>query len=451
MNRNIFVNKLFEEGKKAGLSDMEAYISKSNSITVSAFKNKLDKYSISDAMGLSFRAIYNGKMGYTYTERLEEDVIKLLVKDVIENASIVEKDDEEIIFKGSKEYTELDKNENKLESVSIDDKIKFILNLEKEAYSIDDRVDVVRNCIYSDENDSTAIINTKGLKLDNSESIAYAYISVKVDDNGDIKTGLSYNICNDFNELDYKKLAKEAVEDAISKLNAEVIPSNKYKVILKNEAVCDLIESFCPIFSAYNVQEGLSLLKGKLNSKVASSVFSLIDDPFMKESFSVRNFDDEGVATKYKRVIDKGVLTTYLYNLKTAKKDGVESTGNASKPSYKSSITISPTNMYVEKGNMTLEEMMLKMDDGVLLTELQGSHAGLNTVSGDFSLSCNGFEIKGGKKVKAVNGITVAGNFFDMIKNIEEVGTDFKFSLPSGSGCFGAPSIMIKDLAISGK
>jgi PmbA protein len=136
--------------------------------------------------------------------------------------------------------------------------------------------------------------------------------------------------------------------------------------------------------------------------------------------------------------------------LKTAKKDGIETTGNASKGSYKSSIGISPTNFYVEKGKRSLEEMIASVEKGIMITELQGLHSGLNSISGDFSLAALGYLIEDGKISRPVEQITVAGNYFEMLNNIEETGSDLKFGLPGGA-YIGSPSLKIKKLAIAGE
>jgi len=90
------------------------------------------------------------------------------------------------------------------------------------------------------------------------------------------------------------------------------------------------------------------------------------------------------------------------------------------------------------------------LGDGIFITEVQGLHSGANAVSGDFSLAAKGFEIKNGKKIKPVEQITIAGNFYKLLEDITEVGNDLKFGMPSG-GSFGSPSVIVKELSISGK
>lgn len=446
----LLIEKIFQRGKEIGLKDMEVYYSAGSSLSLKVFQKELDTYNLSESEGLSLRGIYNGKMGYSYTEKVDESSIEQLVKDVAENATIIDSEDEEIIFEGSKEYKKVNSFNPSLSNISEEDKIEFVKSLEEEALKSDTRIASVEACVYGDGYGETIMSNTKGLYLQDKNNIAYTYIAVVAKEGEDIKTGMAYRTGNDFNIFNAKEIAKEAVGEAISLLGAKSVKSGDYGVIIRNSAAADLLEAFTGIFSAEAVQKNLSLLKGKLNERIASDKFTLIDDPYMTGGLASKSFDGEGVACKYKKVVDKGVLKTYFHNLKTAKKDGVETTGNASKGSYKASINISPSNFYVEKGERSLDDMIAHMDRGILITELQGLHSGLNSVSGDFSLAALGYLIEGGKITRPVEQITVAGNYFEMLKNIEETGSDLKFGLP-GESYIGSPSIKIKKLSVAGE
>lgn len=450
MENRELINKIFNKGKEAGFTDMEIYIQGNKQFDTRIFEGEIDKYGISDEIGLSFRGLYNGKMGYSYTEKVDESSIEMLINEAMGNSITVDSDDEEEIFQGSKEYKEVDCYNKEFEKITAEQKIEFLKEVEKAALSMDKRVDSVDYCMYSDETEYISLTNTKGLKLENKFNIAEVYVSVVVKDGEDTKTGENYIVSNDFSKFNPKEIASHAVEEAISMLGAESIESGQYPIILRNNVAASILQAFAPIFVAENVQKNLSLLKGKLNEQIANEIITVVDDPFMKNGVASAAFDGEGVATKYKKVIDKGVLKTYLYNSKTAKKDGVESTGNASKSSYKSPISTSPTNMYIEKGNTDLSEIISNTEKGIMIINVEGLHAGLNTVSGDFSLSAYGYLIENGKIVRPVNQITIAGNFFEVLKDIEVVGNDLKFGFP-GFGYIGSPSLKVKSLAVSGK
>lgn len=444
------IDKIFIEGKNNGLKDMEVYYSTGSSLSLKVFQKELDGYSLSESEGLSLRGVYKGKMGYSYTEKVDETSIDQLVRDVAENATIIDSDDEEIIFEGSKDYKKVDSFNPDLSNVSEEEKIQFVKSLEEEAFKLDERIASVEVCAYGDGYGETIMSNTKGLYLQDKNNIAYTYIVVVAKEGEDIKTGMAYRTGNDFSKFNAEEIAKEAVNEALALLGANSVKSGDYNIIIRNSAAADLLEAFTGIFSAEAVQKNLSLLKGKIDEKIASDKFTLIDDPYMDGGLASKSFDGEGVACKYKKIVDKGVLKTYFHNLKTAKKDGIETTGNASKGSYKSSINIAPSNFYVEKGERSLDEMIASVEKGIMITELQGLHSGLNSVSGDFSLAALGFLIEGGKISRPVEQITVAGNYFEMLKNIEETGSDLKFGLP-GEAYIGSPSLRIKKLSVAGE
>ncbi len=450
MNAREFVEVLFKRGKEKGIEDMEAFLQAKKKLGIRVFKGEIDDYNISDENGLSFRGVYNGKMGYSYTEKIDESSIDMLVKEAVDNAKVIDSDDEEFIFEGSKEYKEVNGFNEELEKISNEEKVRFTKLMEEEALKADEKVEAVNYCVYGEEKMYNLLVNTKGLDLEDKSNLAYAYVSVMLKDGDGVKTAAKYVVSNDFDDFDAKALALEAVKEGNQLLGATSIKSDNYPIILRNDAAANLLEAYSSIFSAENVQKGLSKLKGKMDEKIANDIISIVDDPFMEGGVASRSFDGEGVATKSKKIIEDGMLRTYLHNLKSAKKDGGKSTGNGYKGSYKSAISIAPSNMYIEKGKISLEDMINTIENGLMIIDFQGLHSGVNTISGDFSLSAYGFLIENGKISRPVNQITVAGNFYDMLKNIMEIGTDLKFGLPSG-GYIGSPSLKIKELSVSGE
>ncbi|MCK4552382.1 MAG: TldD/PmbA family protein, partial [Tenericutes bacterium] len=262
-----------------------------------------------------------------------------------------------------------------------------------------------------------------------------------VNDGNDQRTGFDVQITNDFTDYDVDAFVKEVTENALNSLGAQPVPSKNYPIVFSSLGFATLLSAFQNIFSAQAVQKGLSLLKGKLNTEIGSTLINIVDDPFMKKSSSSRSFDDEGVATKYKYLVKDGLLETFLHNLVTAKKAGVVSTGNGFGGG------ISTVNFKVEAGESSLEEMLDSLDEGLYITNVEGAHAGVNSVSGDFSLQAAGYLIKKGKKVQPVALITVAGNFIEMLKNVTMVGSELKMTY------FGvtSPAIKIKSMPVSGK
>lgn len=447
MELELFVDSLFKKASEAGFSEYEVYYVDRESLGISVYKEEVEKYNLNNSAGLSFRGKLGDRIGYSYTEILDEDAIDMLVKKAKENVSAIENNDIQFIYEGDKEYKEISTYYEALENLAPDKLINIAINMEKEAKKYCDKVESFSGCAISYSSGKYGIINSKGLNLKNKSNLLTAYVVPIVKDGENMYDGCGYVVAKSLDEIDPAKIAKMGVDEALSKIGATSIPAGNYKVIINNEAMVSLLSTFAGIFSGDAVQKGLSLLKGKEGEIIASDIVNLVDDPHLKDGLASVAFDDEGVATVKTYLIQDGKLNTLLHNLKTANKAGVKSTGNGFKASYASPISVSPTNFYIEPGVNSLEEMTKKIDKGLIITDLAGLHSGANSITGDFSLAAKGFYIENGVKTHPIEQITVAGNFFTLLTDIEEVGNDLKFPMSS----VGSPSIMIKELSIAGE
>jgi PmbA protein len=448
LNRfKYFVNKA-ARGKGAG--QFELYHSRTDSFRVSIYKGEVDAYDVNTSAGVGLRLITNGKMGYSYSEKIDESAAEMLVEAAIANASIIDSDEKEFIYASRDVFSHVDTYNGELSRVTPQQKISLAMDMEKCAFGVDKRVDRIKSCIVGTYDRSVSISNSEGLDLSHKSNGIYAYIIPVAVTGVETKTAVAYRTGRDFGKIDAAELAREAVEEAISYFGAEPVKSGQYSVIFRNDAAADILGVFSGVFIADNVQKGLSLLKGKKGSKIASTAVTIKDAPLLKGGLCSVPFDAEGVATMDKDVVSDGVLTTYLYNLKTAFIDGVKSTGNASRGSYASKVSTSPANFFIAPGPKQLAGIMKDMTDGLYITELQGLHSGANMVSGDFSLAAKGFLVKGGNLDRPVEDITVAGNFFELLQNILETADDLRFGMPSGSACFGSPALLVSGLSIAG-
>ncbi|WP_084031570.1 TldD/PmbA family protein [Anaerobacillus arseniciselenatis] len=445
-----FKENLFVKGAELGFSDMELYFQKNGKFSTKIFKGDVDSYNIAIDGGVSFRGIFEGKMGYAYTEKIDEESISFLVKEAKENLAMIDSEDPEVIFAGSEHYDELDLYSEELASVSNEDKIELLKKVEAECFALSEKISSVNYCLLESHDSEKMIANTKGLEKREKGNVVYIFVSVVAKEGEDIKSASKLVLTRDFSAFDPKAIAKEVVEEALSTLGATSIKSGDYPVILKNKAAASLLQVFSTAFSADNVQKGKSRLANKLEEAIGNSLITIVDDPFKEDGFMSRSFDSEGVATKRLNVVEHGVLKTYLHNLKTAAKDNVASTGHGTKGSYKGTITVAPSNLFIEPGEKSYDEMIAGEEEAVIITDLQGLHSGANAISGDFSLAANGYLVKGGKIERPINQITVAGNFFTMLEEVEVVGGDLKFALPAG-GYVGSPSLKVKSLAVAGE
>ncbi len=436
----MFIEKLFEKAKKAGISDVQVFLNNMNELSIEVFDGQLEKYEISDSSSMVIRGIYQGKMGTYSTEIMDESLIDTIVNTIIESAKIIDSPDEAMIYAGDKEYQELnDLYNEELKAMDVAKKIEKVKNLDALFHAADPRVSIVET-MYAEQTKTVMLQNTKGLKLFNKVNSSMLGGQVIVKNETDQRTGFDLLITNDFNDYNNEELSKKVVEDAVKTLGAKPIPSGNYEIVFDRDAIGILLSAFSGIFSAEAVQKGASLLKGKLGSTIGSKHVTLVDDPFMKKSSRSRSFDDEGVATKYKELIKEGVLTTFLHNLNTAKKDNVTSTGNGF------GGTVSSVNLALLPGSHSKDDLIKMIKNGIYVTDVQGAHAGANSVSGDFSLQAMGFVVKDGVIGDPVALITVAGNFIKMLQDIEAVANDTK------TGYYGitCPSVKVGPMVVAG-
>lgn len=444
MKKNIFIDKLFEKASLKGIDEFEIYFLSNLNTSIKIYQGKIENFSNNQNQGISFRGMVDGKMGYSYSESLEDEDIDFLINEVIENASCIESLDKQFIYGEKTNYTDTITYSSAIENLDTDLVKDFLIKMEDYALSIDERVKKVNFCSFAMGSGEKIIKNSKGLELHSKENICYTYISVIAEENGIVKTGSHFQLGRDFSKFDYKELSEVAVKRALNKFGTITLTEVPKTCVIENLAFSSLLGAMSNIFSAEAVQKNISKLKGKLNDSVASSIVTLVDDPFLKDGLANSSFDDEGVPTSYKKIIQDGVLKTYLYNLKTAYKDGVSSTGNGVKGSYKGTVGISSFNLYIKPSSKSFDKMIENIKEGIFITDFAGLHSGLNTISGDFSLAGEGFYIKDGKIDRPLNQITISGNFFELLKNIKDIANDIKFSFSS----VGSPSIMVEGLKV---
>jgi len=436
--------KFFELAKESGIEEAELYVSESRSLSVSLFHGEVDQYSDNNGMSILARGIYNGKFGAASADVWNLEKAKYLVNEIKNNAGVIENEDPTIIFGGSEKYKKINVFNNELAKISIDEKMAKLHELERLIKEKDERIIEVAGTEYEESSQKVTLLNTKGLKL--SQKVNYCvFVGQAVAKQGEqVKSGYSYEFSADFNKIDIDKLASKIVEETTSQLGGEPCDSGEYKAVLGPDVVNSFMHALISHVDAEEVQKQSSLFIGKLNQKVLSKKITIEDKPLNKTP-SARWFDDEGVATYNKAIVKNGVLQTYLYDLTTAQKDGVQSTGNGSRSGAK--ISVSPISLVLKPGKKSQEELFKDIGNGVYITDVSGLHAGLNAQSGNFSLQSSGFLVKDGKKDRPLDIITISGNLLQIFNDVIEVGNDVKLN-PSG-GC--AESIAIKKLVVSGK
>ena len=441
LQMNEFAARALDAAQAAGISPAEATVALSEAFSVRVRAQKLEDYKVSDRVQLTLRGRWQGRIGTASTQAMDRESLALLIQGVKESAELIEDDEQDDILPPDAQYGEVCNYSDAIDTISAEDKIALAMCIDERLCAADARVSPDAT-VVSTASEVFSIKNTLGLDLSHSSNMIYAYASCLAKEGEAAATGFKLLWGYAMEDVSPFDVADGCVKDAVEKLGAGRLQSGARRVVIRNNAMADLLSTFCGVFSADNAQKGLSLLAGKEGTVIASPAVTLTDDPLLPWGMGSCPFDREGAATMTKNVIDGGVLRTLLHNRKTAKKAGVATTGNAA-----GSGRVAPSNLYIQPGEASLRDLLAHMENGLLLTEVSGLHAGANPVSGDFSLLARGFEVVGGKIQRAVEQFTVAGNFFALLMDVEAVGSDLLFE---GSP-IGSPSVAVKKLNIAGE
>lgn len=444
-NAREYMTKLLSLAPSYGFEDAEVRYDSDKSMGVEILHGEVSSFENSTEQGLSFRGKLGSQLGGASTTVFDDASMEFLLKEAKENALILDDEDEDFIY--------CDPENSKLTSDQLsgnsykNDYSRFStlgLELEKEILAADSRIKDVDYLSLSCSEGPFLMMNTKGLDMYKDADTVTIVAAIRGEENGVVKTAEYFWFGNDIDKFDKDEFVKTIVKRLTSRFGAKSVKSASYDIILGNEAMISMLSTFFGVFSSYTMQKGISLLADKEGEKIASDKLTIKEIPMYEKALIKVPFDTEGVITQEKAIINKGVFETALYNLKTANKAGRKSTGNG----YKGAVSYS--NVVVEEGSKSFDELCRELGDGLYITELSGLHAGVNEISGDFSLLCEGFLIKDGKVDHPVEQITVADNFFNVLQKISCVGND-TISYPVAKGEMFSPSVIISNVSVSGE
>lgn len=279
----------------------------------------------------------------------------------------------------------------------------------------------------------------KGFQYQTIQKYALGVVVV-VNRDGDEKIEWDFGISDSLECIDAKKIADKAYNRAVNLLNSSPTYTGKYTILFEPRSSCDFLEVFAQSFIGENVFKKRTLLTDNI---IFSEKINLFDNPMVPEGSLSYYFDAEGFLSKSKQLIQNGVVQDFLYDNYYGKKMGKKSTGN----SIRNKISTPPKNWFstivLDKGNDDIESI-IKGKKVIKVVSLIGMHL-VNPVTGDFSVGFEGYLLDDGDYVKALSGVSIAGNLKDFYKNIVAIDSDF-----SVYGQAGSPSILVDDIVVSG-
>ncbi len=241
--------------------------------------------------------------------------------------------------------------------------------------------------------------------------------------------------------LDPKDVGKSAGERAVKRLNARKVPTCQVPVVYDPRVAGGMLRHLIGAISGPSIARGTSFLKDKLGQRIFPAGIAVIDDPHRKRGLRDKPFDGEGVRNRRIALVEDGVLQTWLLDLRSARQLGLKTTGHASRGTS-GPPGPAPTNLYLEPGAITAQELIGDIAKGFYVTELMGM--GVNGVTGDYSRGAAGFWIENGELTFPVSELTIAGNLNDMFLHLTPA-NDLVFKTGSD-----APTLRIDGMTVAG-
>ena len=415
----------------------EIYVDESKSIELDSRKEELNFAKEEIEKGIGIRVIKDNKIGFAFTSNMEK--IAETANQAIENSKL-NKIDENYAFSQVEKVSDVkDVFDKKFNDLSVDESVELLKSVISQAS--DSGCDVTGSG-FSASAGKSLLMNSNGVSIENEGTGFGLGLSVTIQKDGQIAT--AYNsVSSRFYDLDGEKLASEVCNLAKSSLDTKPIETSDYDVVLDYYAATGLLQTFLNAFDGENVRRGRSILKGKIGTEIANPTLSIIDNPLLEKGMYSAKCDGEGSVSKETDLIKDGILNSFIYDIYTANKEGVESTSNGYRGSYLTTPMISPSNLEFKFSEM---KDLSEIDKGVLTTSVLGAHTA-NPISGDFSVEAsNAFKIENGELTEPINKAMISGNVFEIMKKVESLNTEIK-----QYGSFIIPKLLVHDLRVVGQ
>lgn len=437
MNTNekfTLANLVVEHALKGGAKQVSVVIQDNRSTNIEIRDQKIDSLKESNRNSLNISLYVDNKYSSHSTNRLKkEELLKFVDEAIIATKYLAEDEfrslpDPELYYKGG--GPALNTYDAKLETADAKAKIDLASQALNEAYKKDDRIISVSS-YYNDSISHQVRVSSNGFSGETGNSNLSLSVSVSMKSDTGRPSDYWYENAIFIDKLKSTEIGKKALERTINKIGPKKIESGKYPVIIENRVAGNICGPIFQSLQGYSLYQKQSFLIGKENKPIASALLTVTDDPLIPSDFGSRLFDEEGLAAYKRPIIEKGVLKSYYIDNYYGKKLGIKPTSGSS------------SNVIVNAGTRSVEEMMKSMKKGVFITGFIGGNC--NGSTGDFSYGIEGFLIKDGKIDHPVNEMNISGNMNQFWFNLAELGNDILIN-----ESFKTPSMVFDNVDLSG-
>jgi PmbA protein len=437
---------ILAEAKKRGATQGDLVMVESENFFATVRLGEVEKISQAQEKRLGLRLFFGLSSATASTSDISKGAIERLVEDTCAMARVTAQDK----YNGlpaaedlARNFPDLDLFDDRTRSLSVEEKIELALETEKTALNFDPRITNSEGAEFSTQLSRVVYANSHDFSGEYQGSTYSLSVVPVASSNGSMQRDYWYSSQRKFSRLEPPEaVGRKAAERALRRLDARKIKTQEVPVVFDPDIAASLLRSLSSALSGYSLYKGASFLIGKIGTKIASELVTVIDDGTIPAALGSKPFDGEGLPTVKKKVVEEGILQSYLLDTYSGRKLGYPSTGNAAR-SVGEPPGVAPTNFYLTPGSYSPKEIIASVEKGFYVTELIGF--GVNLVTGDYSRGAAGLWIEKGKLVYPVEEVTIAGNLKEMLLNIEMVGNDLELR-----DRISSPTIKISRMTVAG-
>jgi len=426
---------IIQFAQQNGCSASRANINAGTTASFAFRDEKLDRLQQASENRLSVSLFVDNRYGVYTTNRLEKKEVERFIKDAIESTRYLAENplrglpQIDLYYKGDDAP---DANYDKtVETLQADNKLQLVKAAVEEARNADPRIISVSSG-YNDSASFNFLTDSNGFEGEQAQTSFSLSANVSLKDVGDARPTASWSESSlSWNKLQKTGIGKKALERAVRKLGQEKIKSGRYTMVLENLVARNLLSPVISALSGNALAQRNSFLLDRLGKKIAANILTLIDDPHLPNAVGYRLFDNEGVATKKRTIIENGLLQTYFIDTYSARRMNV-------------APTISGVSVLTFKsGNKDLDGLIRDLKQGIMVTGFNGGNS--NSSTGDFSFGIEGFLIENGQLAKPISEMNITGNFLDLWERLVAIGNDVR-----ETSSWRTPSLVFENVAFSG-
>jgi len=436
-------SKIINFGLKKGADQRELFILDGFSDVIQLEKNAIKASDSKTVTGIGIRAYTKNGLGMATTSLLDIESIKEATLKAVKLSKLSPPDK---LFKSLPgpfdDYPKVEGlSEKGVSELSSDTLAEMAIEAIDSAL---EKHDVIVSGSFNRSSAIETIYNSLGVEINQKMSSLSGVIFVKAEKKGDIATSWDYQKSRIKSEFNSKKIGRTAAENAYSLLGSKKIKSDEIPIILDPRSTLDTLSSIVSDgLDAYEVILGTAFFKDRLGEQITSELITLKDNPLTKSGVGSAVFDDEGVPHKELTLLEKGVAKAYFSDSYCANVLGIKNTGHASKGSLSSKPHPDLTQIQMEPGEWSLDEMISETKKGLYLKD-----SSLEPSAGSPNISVlvdQGFLIKNGEIAHPLKETMIGTTVFDLLKNINAVSKELLYESGSIS-----PSIRIAKAQIAG-